>query len=212
MAGATEQAARRGPEALSRDQVLDAAFAILESQGERRLTIRQLANQLGVAVTAVYWHVGDKQALLDGLVDRVVERVGVVQARGADPGSRVTSVAKGLRRTLRERPDLVAFVHRQGRTAELFMPARRILLRELLATDLPPAEVVITLQALLDLVIGSVLLDRQVQRQPEQRRSAGELWATDDVDDADMLALLRTPADEDQVFAFMLDVLVAAVA
>src|SRR5580704_12912138 len=82
---------------LSRDLVLDAGMQILESEGIDRLTIRGLAGKLGVAATAIYWHVGDKQALLDGLAERVIHQLGAVSVRGRDPVTRISSVARSLR-------------------------------------------------------------------------------------------------------------------
>ena len=62
--------------------MLDAALQILESEGVDGLTIRGLAAKLGVAATAIYWHVGDKQALLDGVAERVIDQLGEVSVRG----------------------------------------------------------------------------------------------------------------------------------
>jgi AcrR family transcriptional regulator len=195
--------------ALSRDQILDTAFEILESDGIDRLTVRALAAKLGVAVTAIYWHVGDKEALLDGLVERIIAQLGPVQVRGRAPEERITSIGRSLRQTLLRQPDLVAVVHRQGRTAALFQPARRVLVRELAAAGLDGAEAALAVQAVLNLVIGSVLVDRQVQRQPAQRQTPEELWTADDVPDAPaLLEHLTHPVDEEKVFDFSLAVLV----
>jgi TetR/AcrR family tetracycline transcriptional repressor len=195
--------------ALSRDQILDTAFEILESDGIERLTVRALAAKLGVAVTAIYWHVGDKQALLDGLVERIIAQLGPVQVRGRAPEERIMSIGRSLRQTLLRQPDLVAVVHRQGRTAALFQPARRVLVRELAAAGLDGAEAALAVQAVLNLVIGAVLVDRQVQRQPAQRQTPEELWTADDVPDApELLEHLTHPVDEQKVFDFSLGVLV----
>src|ERR1700722_2610881 len=138
--------------ALSRSQVLDAGMQILESEGIDRLTIRGLAGKLGVAATAIYWHVGDKQALMDGLGARVIDQLGGVSVRGRDPVSRVVSIATSLRATLLERPELVALVHRQGRTAALFQPARRLLVQELTAAGVDGATIALAVPAVLNLV------------------------------------------------------------
>src|ERR1700753_897825 len=100
MTGAKRQGAREG--VLSRPQVLQAALAIVRADGADRLTIRGLAAKLGVAVTAIYWHVGDKQALLDGLVDRIIPDIGEVAAGGRGPEARLVSAGRSLRRSLLE--------------------------------------------------------------------------------------------------------------
>lgn len=196
---------------MSRDQILDTAFEILESDGIERLTVRALAAKLGVAVTAIYWHVGDKRALLDGLVERIIAQLGPVQVRGRAPEERIISIGRSLRQTLLRQPDLVAVVHRQGRTAALFQPARRVLVRELAAAGLDGADAALAVQAVLNLVIGAVLVDRQVQRQPAQRQTPEELWTADDVPDApELLEHLTRPVDEQKLFDFSLGVLVRA--
>src|SRR5436309_4308082 len=194
---------------LSRDQILDTAFEIVETEGVERLTVRALATKLGVAVTAIYWHVGDKQAVLDGLVERIIAQLGPVQVRGRRPEERIIAIGRSLRQTLLRQPDLVAVVHRQGRTAALFQPARRVLVRELTAAGLDGADAALAVQAILNLVIGSVLVDRQLERQPAQRQTPEELWTAEDVPDApELLGHLTQPVDEEKLFVFSLRVLV----
>jgi TetR/AcrR family tetracycline transcriptional repressor len=185
-------------------------MAVLERDGVERLTVRGLAAKLGVAVTSIYWHVGDKQALLDGLVERVVAQLGEVKVAGRDPEARIVAIGKSLRGTLLERPDLVAFVHRQGRTAALFQPARRVLVRELTGAGLRGAEAALAVQAILNLVVGSVLVDRQVERQPAQRQTPEELWTEADVPDPELLGHLSRPLDDQDLFDYSLRVLVRA--
>jgi AcrR family transcriptional regulator len=191
--------------------VLDAAMQILESEGIDRLTIRGLAGKLGVAATAIYWHVGDKQALLDGLAERVIDQLGDVSVRGRDPVSRVVSIATSLRETLLERPELVALVHRQGRTAALFQPARRLLVQELTAAGVDGAAIALAVPAVLNLVIGTVLLDRQLERQPAQRQTPEELWLDDGLHTPELLRHLSRPVDERELFDYTLGIVVRAV-
>ncbi len=203
---------RAGGSGLSRDQVLDAALQIVETDGVNALTIRGLAGKLGVAVTAVYWHVGDKQALLDGVVELVVARLGAVSVRGQQPAERITSLATSLRAVLLERAELVALVHRRGRTAALFQPARRVLVRELREAGVAGTGVALGVQAVLNLVIGSVLLDRQLERQPAQRDQPEQLWSLDDAhDEPELLELLSHPYDEGQLFDYTLAVVIGAI-
>ena len=198
--------------ALSRDQVLQAALQIVRTDGADRLTIRGLAAKLGVAVTAIYWHVGDKQALLDGLVDLIIADIGEVMAGGRGPEARLVSAGRSLRRSLLDQAYLVALVQRQGRTAALFQPARRVLVRELTAAGLAGEEAALALQAILNMVVGSVLIDRQVARQPAQRQEPEELWTADDVPDApDLLPHLAHHLDEERLFDYTLRVLVGAI-
>jgi AcrR family transcriptional regulator len=50
---------------LTRERVVEAAQALVHAAGVDSLSMRQLAGELGVTATALYYHVGSKDALLD---------------------------------------------------------------------------------------------------------------------------------------------------
>jgi len=64
---------RRAP--LSRERVLHAAVTLADAGGIDSLSMRQLAQELGVVPMALYKHVANKEELLDGMVDIVVGEV-----------------------------------------------------------------------------------------------------------------------------------------
>jgi AcrR family transcriptional regulator len=57
---------------LSRDRVLKAAVELADEAGIDGVSMRRLAQQLGVVPMALYKHVADKDELLDGMVDVVI--------------------------------------------------------------------------------------------------------------------------------------------
>ncbi|MQY29244.1 TetR/AcrR family transcriptional regulator [Nocardia aurantia] len=61
---------RRTP--LNRERVLRAAVALADETGLDGVSMRRLAQHLGVVPMALYKHVADKEELLDGMVDLVV--------------------------------------------------------------------------------------------------------------------------------------------
>lgn len=190
---------------MTRERVLDVAFDMLGRDGLDGLTMRALAAKLGVAVTAIYWHVGDKQALLDELVDRIIAEVGEVRIVGATPSERLLSIGRSLRQNLLDQPHLVALVHRQGRTPVLFLPAQRIVAEELTKAGLHGADAALAVHAFLRLVIGSVILERTEERSPEQRETVEELWARERSGlDRDLATYLARPVDRDELFEFSL--------
>ncbi|MEV7176981.1 TetR/AcrR family transcriptional regulator C-terminal domain-containing protein [Kitasatospora sp. NPDC093679] len=65
---------RRTP--LSRDRVLRTAVALADRSGIDALSMRSLAQELGVVPMALYKHVANKEQLLDGMVDVVVGEIG----------------------------------------------------------------------------------------------------------------------------------------
>jgi TetR/AcrR family transcriptional regulator, tetracycline repressor protein len=62
----TEERAR-----LSRETVVDGALALTDADGLEGLTIRRLAQHLGVTPMALYWHFKNKDELLDAVADRL---------------------------------------------------------------------------------------------------------------------------------------------
>ena len=60
---------RRTP--LTRDRVLRTAVELADAGGIDALTIRRLAEQLGVEPMSLYYHVANKEAILDGIVEVV---------------------------------------------------------------------------------------------------------------------------------------------
>ncbi|WP_082557021.1 TetR/AcrR family transcriptional regulator [Modestobacter sp. Leaf380] len=74
MPGRADPAAPAAPRArLNRGRVLVAAVALADETGLAGLSMRRLAQELGVVPMALYKHVADKEALLDGMVDLVIE-------------------------------------------------------------------------------------------------------------------------------------------
>src|SRR5919112_4644626 len=62
-------AARRAP--LSKQRVLETAVALAQREGLESLTMRRIADELGVGAMTLYHYVPNKEALLDGMVDIV---------------------------------------------------------------------------------------------------------------------------------------------
>ena len=57
---------------LSRDRVLGAAIVLADAAGIEALTMRRIAQELGVEAMSLYHHVANKDDLLAGIVDLVV--------------------------------------------------------------------------------------------------------------------------------------------
>src|SRR5215218_2760646 len=70
---AERRAERRAP--LSRALVLEAAVELADTAGIDALTIRRLAERLGVEPMSIYYHVPNKEAILDGAVEVVFTEI-----------------------------------------------------------------------------------------------------------------------------------------
>ncbi|MGW8889222.1 TetR/AcrR family transcriptional regulator [Streptomyces sp. NPDC055749] len=187
--------------ALTRDEVLDAAAALVVRHGPGALTMRRLATELSTAVTSIYWHVGNRESLLDALVERTVQEMGAIRPAGRTPVARIVSIARGLRRELRDRPHLIAMVHERGLTERMFLPAQQALVHEVHAAGLRGARAAEAVRAVQFQVVGFLLVERNRERSPVQSPGEEELWgaATAGHDPALARALAR-PADPERLF------------
>src|SRR5215207_597432 len=70
---AERSAERRAP--LSRARVLETAVDLADTAGIDALTIRRLAERLGVEPMSIYYHVPNKEAILDGAVEVVFAEI-----------------------------------------------------------------------------------------------------------------------------------------
>jgi AcrR family transcriptional regulator len=65
------------PTPLSRERVLCAALRLADAEGIESLSMRKLAQVLGVQAMSLYNHVANKDDMLDGIVDIVVSEIEV---------------------------------------------------------------------------------------------------------------------------------------
>jgi AcrR family transcriptional regulator len=94
--------AKTSRQPLSRQRVLAAAVALVDAHGIKALTMRRLADELQVEAMSLYYHLRDKEALLDGVVETVIAEIDITGLDG-----------DGWRARLRER----------------FLAARQVMLR-----------------------------------------------------------------------------------
>ena len=196
---------------LNAQDVVEAAGRIVEQDGLDALTMRRLSEDLGVAVTSIYWHVGNRRALLDALVDRVLADMGMFQAVGRTPRERMASLARQLRNKMLERPHLIALVHEQAKTPLMFVPVQAAMAVELAALGQHGAAAALSLRALQMHVIASVVLERTIERHPTAQRPPSDTAAwLSDPPDAELLAELSREPDRVELFEFGLQALLAA--
>jgi AcrR family transcriptional regulator len=79
--------------ALSRELLLRTALSIVDEEGLESLTLRALGRRLGVSQTAVYRHIPDKAALLDGIAEQIWRDVVAGLGAGSDVGAKSGTTA-----------------------------------------------------------------------------------------------------------------------
>ena len=60
---------------LSKDRVMRAAITVADKGGIESLTMRKLAEELGVEAMSLYYHVANKEAVLDGVVEALMGEI-----------------------------------------------------------------------------------------------------------------------------------------
>ena len=101
--------------ALSKDAIVDAALRILDQYGLGDLSMRRVADDLGVQAGALYYHVPNKQSLLAAVSDRIVREI--PPASGQSLREQLEGWAGGLRSALlahRDAAELVSSAHALG--------------------------------------------------------------------------------------------------
>jgi AcrR family transcriptional regulator len=86
---------------LTRERVLRAALDLADRDGVRSLSMRRLAQELGVEAMSLYHHVAGKDDILDGLIDLVFAEIDLPSGDGgwrAAMRRRAVSAREALRR------------------------------------------------------------------------------------------------------------------
>jgi TetR/AcrR family tetracycline transcriptional repressor len=156
--------------ALSRDEIVDAAVAMVDEQGLAGLSLRALAGRLGVSAPTLYWHVRDKRHLLDLVGERVLADFVPGERSEPRPGEEVADwladVARQQRAAMRAHRDSPLVVAGNRPTAEA-LPGIERTLRVLVAEGLEPGEAVRVLTALGSFVVGEVLEEQAAAERSE---------------------------------------------
>ncbi|CAN5282113.1 hypothetical protein BH11MYX1_BH11MYX1_56650 [soil metagenome] len=75
---AARTAKRREPTGLSQEAIRAAALRLIDQDGLEAFSTRKLGRTLGCEAMAIYWYYESKEALLDAVVDNLMENIGAV--------------------------------------------------------------------------------------------------------------------------------------
>jgi AcrR family transcriptional regulator len=198
---------------LEREDVVDAALALVEAGGPDALTMRKLAAELGVAPTTIYWHVGNRDALVLAVIQRQAERQASMRVRGSAHHDRVVSSARNIWRSALANRNVTALATQAGAVTLLELPLEVALLAELESAGVRGPVARDALRAILACIAGFLVTAwRREHRLPDELR-AGSLWAS--VDDPrvgrETLDALAHPSDLDDLFDRTLDAVVGGI-
>ncbi|MCE8021485.1 TetR family transcriptional regulator [Halomonas sp. MCCC 1A11036] len=90
---------------IERTKVIGTALALLDRYGIEGLTMRKLAQALQIQAPSLYWHFENKQSLINGMADALVDAVARDLPEGQPWEERVRQVAVELRLALLQHRD-----------------------------------------------------------------------------------------------------------
>jgi len=197
----------------SRARILDAARHLVETDGVDAVSMRKVAAEVGLAPTAIYWHVGGRDDLLNAVLDEMIADLPPIRARGTGPRDRIASVARAARQEFHDGLRTLQLATEVGRGNELSFRAQVVLARETTAAGLGGDDAVAALRSILFLVGGFVMIEEEYRQREPAQIGTRHLWA--EVDDADIDPTIRTAmtgaTDTDALFTYTLDHLLDAV-
>jgi TetR/AcrR family transcriptional regulator, tetracycline repressor protein len=158
MAGDTTTRTRpRG--SLTREEIIKEALALLEQQGPGALSMRRLADRLGVAPNALYTHVRGKADLIDGLVDQVYAGLTLQPDSSGDWTQQLTTLSQQIRAYLLAHPAVVPYALQQPGLGPHSLRLGETIYNVLRPAGFSDQAVVGTVYALLTYILGFVALE-----------------------------------------------------
>jgi TetR/AcrR family transcriptional regulator, tetracycline repressor protein len=171
---------RAGQEALSRGRILDAALRLVDEEGMGALSMRRLGAELGVNPMSIYHHLPGKDAVISGLVELVFSGMRVRYSNGSPWQDQVRAWAETYRDLVRSHPNLVLeIVSSAAAVTEAVLLVNEPLYAALDEAGLPPAEVVVVADSVVDFVHGFAIAEgAQPPGHPFDRRELLERLET----------------------------------
>jgi AcrR family transcriptional regulator len=197
-------------QAISAESILDTAARMIELHGVEAFTMRGLAEELGVAVTSIYWHVGGRDKLFDSLVDRLLSEMANLPIEGDTAVERIASLARSQRKALIDRQHLLAIAHERDRTPMLFLPIQQTLAAQLAELGVAGPNAALVLRAVQVHVISSALMQFSAVRGAKHEEEDPSLW-DDEWPDQALVQALQSPTDYDAVFEYGLKALLSQI-
>jgi TetR/AcrR family transcriptional regulator, tetracycline repressor protein len=144
---------------LSRELIIKEALALLDEHGPGALSMRRLADRLGVAPTALYTHVRGKADLIDGLIDQVYAGLTLKPDPDGDWTQQLTTLSQAIRAHLLAHPAVVPYALQQPGLGPHSLRLGEAIYNVLRPAGFSDQAVVGTVYALLTYILGFVALE-----------------------------------------------------
>jgi AcrR family transcriptional regulator len=144
---------------LSRELIIETALALLDAHGPGALSMRRVADHLGVAPNALYTHVRGKTDLVEGLIDQVYAGLELDPDPARDWTEQLAAISRDVRAHLLAHPAVVPFAIQQPGLGPHGLRLGEAIYDVLRPAGLPDQAVVGAVYALLTYILGFVALE-----------------------------------------------------
>jgi TetR/AcrR family tetracycline transcriptional repressor len=126
---ATERPRSKAPSLTEKD-IVNAALEVIRSEGVEALSMRRLSRELDRSAMAPYWHVADKQELLDLVAREVLSEVEIPASDTGTWEDRLRAIVASIDARLRAHPGIadVLFARMQSTDRRLILGIMGILM------------------------------------------------------------------------------------
>jgi AcrR family transcriptional regulator len=144
---------------LSREDILDVAVDLLD-RGPQALTMRSLADRLGVTSAATYYWFPSKAELLDAVAEHVIARIVATDPRSASWQERLHALALAIVEAGQDHPVTFNWVFTNYGGQPPLATIDEAMLNVLIEAGFPPREALLGRSAVLRFVVGHLGLAR----------------------------------------------------
>lgn len=142
---------------LQRELIVSTALALVDRDGLKSLSMRRLGAELGVDPMAVYYHLPNKQALLDAIVEAVMASIDLsVDNPSSPPEERILKAAHAYRDALLAHANALPILLAHGPVTPVAMRPVELLTGILRDAGLGPAEALAGMNVIAAAVRGAV--------------------------------------------------------
>jgi AcrR family transcriptional regulator len=147
------------PRSLTQDQIAAAALAVIDRDGLAALSMRVVAQELGVSTMALYRYVGDRQELEGLVVELVLGGVDVSPPSGTSWRERIAVLVGRMRDRVGAHPNVVPLTMTHRHRSAGVLRWSETVLGIFAEAGVEGPDRVIALRGLLSYVIGAIQLE-----------------------------------------------------
>jgi AcrR family transcriptional regulator len=142
---------------LTRERIVKTALAVVDRDGLKALSMRRLGSELGVDPMAVYYHIPNKEALLDAIVEAVMAGIDLsIDNPASSCEKRTLRAACAYRDALLAHVNALPIVLARGPATPVALRPVEVLIGILRDAGLPPAQALAGMNIIAAAVRGAV--------------------------------------------------------